>query len=85
LKFCVISAAAVDDWNIAVPRMEQLATSDVGLNLGEMEAAERPELKDIAELRPAYMGYCAQWNSPVVRVGIAKRHCHSNDGKSKKA
>jgi hypothetical protein len=46
--------------------MEQLANSVVG----EMEAAERLELKDIAELRLAYKVYCAQWNSPVKKDGF---------------
>jgi hypothetical protein len=85
MKFPVIAAAAVYDRDIVVPRKEQLANSDVGLNLREIEAAERPELKNIAELRPAYKVHCAQWNSPVVRDGFAKRHWDSYDVRSKTA
>jgi hypothetical protein len=48
-------------------RSEQLNDQDIGFILEEAETGQRPEWKDIADRRPAYKSYCAQWKFLSVR------------------
>jgi hypothetical protein len=63
-------------------RSEQLNDQDIWFILEEAETGQRPEWKDIADRRPTYKSYCAQWKFLAVRNGILERHWESTDGRS---
>jgi hypothetical protein len=51
------AAAAAGVWVSATLRREQLTDNDMGQNLQELEAGERPDWKNIADRNPMYKSY----------------------------
>jgi hypothetical protein len=67
-------AVSAAGWDPATLRKEQLNDQDVGPILEEVETEQHPEWKDIAEYRPTYKSYWAQWKFLTVRNIILKHH-----------
>jgi hypothetical protein len=61
----------------------QFNDHDVGQIQQEVEAGQHPEWKDIADRSPVYKRTWDQFNSPVVKDGVLKRHWESADGRTK--
>jgi hypothetical protein len=75
-----IVVIAIDVWNLATIRREQLSDQDIGPILEEMEARQHPEWKDIAYNSPTYKSCWARWKSIAVEDGILKLHWNSTNG-----
>jgi DNA topoisomerase VI subunit A len=82
----LVAAAAVtaNSWERHALRREQL-TDDVRTVLRDMEAGQRPVLRDISDRGPTYNSYWTQWKSLAVRDGVLERHWKSDDENKKAA